>query len=237
MSEWKMKRFWKEATVSDHANGFAILLDGRPVKTPAKVGLVAPTEPFAQAIADEWMAQDEEIDPTAMPFTRTANAAIDKVRLQHDEVANMLAEYADSDLLCYRAEGPAALIARQAEIWDPYLDWGAETLGARLTPVTGLMHMPQDESALRRLRDLTLQQSEFELAAFHDLVSLSGSIILGFATARDVASPDEIWAASRLDELWQIEQWGADEDAEAVSALKAEAFRHAKRVWDACQPK
>ena len=237
MSEWKLKRFWKSETVSDVQDGFTVLLDGRGVRTPAKAQLVVPTRALAEAIAAEWAAQEGEVDPAAMPFTRSANAAIDKVRVQQAEVADMLADYADSDLLCYRAEGPDDLVARQALVWGPYLDWAAEALDARLTPVPGVMHAPQDAGALKRLRALTHKQSHFELAAFHDLVSLSGSIILAFAAVHAFADADAIWDASRLDEIWQIEQWGSDEDAIDVAERKKAAFLHANSFWSASRNK
>ncbi len=235
MSEWKLKRFWKSETVAETEGGYEILLDGRRVKTPAKASLTVPTKAIADVIAAEWAAQDDEVDPLLMPYTRTANAAIDKVRVQHAEVASLLADYADSDLLCYRAEDPAMLVQRQAAAWDPFLEWGAKELGARLNPLSGLMHAPQSPEALTRLQELTHAQSEFELAAFHDLVSLTGSIILAFAATRDVAPPEEIWLTSRLDELWQIEQWGDDEEARDVAERKKAEFLHAHAFWKALQ--
>ncbi len=233
MSEWKQKRFWGEARAVEVQGGWTVHLDGRAVKTPAKAGLVVPTPSLAKAIAAEWDAQEDVVDPTAMPFTRSANAAIDKVAVQHAEVADMLAAYGDADLLCYRADGPDELVERQAAIWDPYLEWAKEVLGARLKPRVGLMHESQDEAALARLSELTHQHSAFELAAFHDLVSLSGSLVLGFAAAKDMDSAPNIWAASRLDEHWQIEQWGEDEEAQELEKLKKTAFFHAKAFFDA----
>jgi len=233
MSEWKQKRFWTEARAVEVQGGWTVHLDGRAVKTPAKAGLVVPTPGMAHAIAAEWDAQEEVVDPTAMPFTRSANAAIDKVAVQHGKVADMLAAYGDADLLCYRADAPEELVQRQAAIWDPYLEWAKEALGARLEPRVGLMHESQDSTALARLTELTHQHSAFELAAFHDLVSLSGSLVLGFAAAKDMDSALNIWAASRLDEHWQIEQWGEDEEAQELEKLKKTAFFHAKAFFDA----
>lgn len=233
MSEWTLKRFWKNEQVEAVEGGYSVTLDGRAVKTPAKAGLVVPTRALAEAIAAEWAAQDGEVNPVAMPFTRMANAAIDKVSAQQSEVAGLLADYADSDLLCYRAEGPEALVARQKAAWDPYLEWAADTLEARLMPVAGVMHAPQDAAALQKLSERTHAMSNFELAAFHDLVSLTGSIVMGFAATHAFASPEHIWEASRLDEIWQIEQWGADEDAHDVAERKKADFLHAKAFWDA----
>ncbi|WP_299680463.1 ATP12 family protein [uncultured Roseobacter sp.] len=236
MSEWKAKRFWTAAEVTEGAEGFGIALDGRPVKTPAKRALQAPTRALAEAIAAEWAAQGDVVDPLSMPFTRTANAAIDKVAVQQAEVAEMLAAYGDSDLLCYRAEQPAELVERQAAAWDPLLDWAAETLGARLHPRVGVMHAPQDPDALARLSAEVKALPVFQLTAFHDLVSLSGSLILGFAAAQDLKTIKALWDISRLDEIWQAEQWGQDEEAEAAAAVKFTAFQHAKAVFDLTHP-
>ncbi len=230
MSEWKAKRFWTAAEVTESEGRFGIALDGRGVKTPAKRGLEVPTRALAQAIAAEWDAQDDVIDPRGMPFTRTANAAIDKVATQKAEVADLLAAYGDSDLLCYRAQAPEELVLRQAEQWDPFLDWADKALGARLQPRQGVMHAPQDPEALSVLGRRVHALDAFELAAFHDLVSLSGSLILGFAAAQEMQSPEAIWDISRLDEIWQSEQWGRDDEAEAMAARKREAFMHAKDV-------
>ena len=232
MSEWKTKRFWSEAAVSECETGYGVLLDGRQVKTPAKRVLAVPTREFAEAISAEWAAQDQAIDPLSMPFTRSANAALDKVAVQHTEVAQMLAAYGDSDLLCYRAAHPQSLVTRQAEQWDPFLDWAADSLGARLETRTGVMHQPQDPQALTALSQRVHAMNAFELAGFHDLVSLSGSLILGCATTCDIRTPKAIWDISRLDELWQAEEWGADQEAEAAAAVKERAFRHAKQVFD-----
>ena len=235
MSDWKMKRFWKEARVSETADGYAVLLDGRGVKTPAKHSLVLPTRPMAEAIAAEWDAQEAEVNPLSMPSTRTANAAIDKVSVQHAEVADMLADYGDSDLLCYRADYPEGLVERQSDKWDPMLDWAAEALDARLEIRSGVIHQPQSPDTLSRLRDRTHALSFFELAAFHDLVSLSGSLILGFATSMGKNSPEDIWELSRLDEHWQAEQWGKDDEAEAMAAVKRGEFLHAARMFTLCR--
>ncbi|AAV93835.1 hypothetical protein SPO0518 [Ruegeria pomeroyi DSS-3] len=232
MSDWKPKRFWKQAAVAETAEGYAVELDGRPVRTPAKAPLLLPTRALAEAIAAEWDAQESEVDPINMPFTRTANAAIDKVRIQQAEVADMLAAYGDSDLLCYRADSPAELVELQAQTWDPALDWAAETLGVRLRPVQGVMHQPQPASAIETLTRKVHALNPFQLAAFHDLVSLSGSLVLGFAAALNWRKADEIWQISRLDETWQEEQWGPDDEARALAAVKRAAFLHAKAAYD-----
>ena len=235
MSGWKARRFWKEATVAEEDGGFTVRLDGRPVRTPAKRAIVMPTRAMAQAVAAEWEAQEEEVRPDLMPATRTVNSAIDKVATQHAEVAAMLAAYGDSDLLCYRADHPEGLVARQQAAWDPMLDWAAEALGARLDTRSGIMHRPQPSEALEELSRRTHALGAFELAAFHDLVSLTGSLILGFAAAEGAFPPEDIWARSRIDEEWQAEQWGRDEEAEAQAAVKKEAFLHAHRMFTLCR--
>lgn len=232
MSDWKPKRFWKESTVVEADGGYTVELDGRRVKTPAKAGLVVPTQAMADAIAKEWDAQEDEVDPATMPFTRSANAAIDKVRIQHAEVADMLAAYGDSDLLCYRASHPQELVSRQDAEWSPALNWAAETLGAELKPVSGVVHEPQSREALDVLSAQVHDMGPFHLAAFHDLVSLSGSLILGFAAAKNWREADEIWRISRVDELWQEEQWGEDEEASEHAEIKRQSFLHAKRFFD-----
>lgn len=232
MSEWKAKRFWKSASVVEVDGGFTIVLDGRGVKTPAKQAMRVPTHAMAAAIAAEWDAQVDVINPNTMPVTKTANAAIDKVAVQHAEVADMLAAYGDSDLLCYRADAPEELIERQNQHWNPMLDWAAEKLNARLFPRTGVIHAPQDSAAVEALSSRTHALDAYELAAFHDLVSLSGSLVLGFAAALNARPADELWTISRLDELWQEEQWGKDDDAVALALIKRDAFLHAKRVFD-----
>lgn len=233
MSEWAPKRFWTNTAVRQEGTGYGVALDGRPVKTPAKAPLVVPTRMLADAIAAEWDAQTEVVDPRTMPVTRGANAAIDKVRIQHAEVAELLAAYGESDLLCYRADAPAELCARQAEQWDPLLDWLEDTFGVRLAIGTGVMHVAQPDDAVQKLRAEVHGMTEFELAAFHDLVSLSGSLVIGLAATRDAQPVERLWDISRLDESWQAEQWGEDEEAAEVAEIKRESFLNAKRFYDA----
>lgn len=231
MSEWAVKRFWSEARVIDAGTGHAIALDGRPVKTPAKAPLVVPTRALGQAIAAEWNAVVEQIDPLKMPMTRSANAAIDKVAPQRADVADMIAAYGDTDLLCYRATTPQELVLRQSEEWDPLLDWADSALGARLTPVAGVIYQSQDPAALKKLGDKVHALDDFALTALHDLVALSGSLVIGLAALQDWQSPETLWETSRLDEMWQAELWGADDEADAMAAVKRAAFLHAKQFY------
>ncbi len=232
MSEWKAKRFWSNASVDETADGFGVRLDHRALRTPAKSELRLPTRAMAQAVADEWMAQEDEVKPLSMPVTRAANAAIDKVAEQFDEVAEMLAAYGDSDLLCYRADSPVELVARQAEAWDPLLDWADKTFKARLLPRTGLIHVPQEATSLSRLSAQVHKQTAFQLAAFHDLVSLSGSLVIGLAAIHDVAPVETLWRLSRIDEDWQEEQWGEDDEATQLANSKRASFLNANHFFN-----
>lgn len=232
MSDWAPKRFWTDATVEPRGRGFTVRLDGRAVKTPAKAAFEMPSRALAEAAAEEWRAQQDVVDPKTMPVTRAVNAAIDKVTPQFGEVVALLAEYGDSDLTCYRAAAPAGLVARQAEIWDPLLDWAAQTYQARLIPVEGVMYASQDARALANLAAPLGKMTPFELTAMHDLVSLSGSLVIGLAGFDGARPLDALWQASRVDEDWQIAQWGADEEAAEVAQAKRAAFMQAGQFLD-----
>jgi chaperone required for assembly of F1-ATPase len=231
MSDWKPKRFWKTATATQIDDGFTVLLDARPVRTPAKATLQVPTFAMAEAIAAEWDAQESVLDPMTMPVTRGANAAIDKVRTQRQEVTELLAEYGDSDLLCYRAAEPETLLQRQAQGWDPILDWAAEALDARLAVGEGVMHVPQSPKALQNLHREVAFFDDFALAAAHDLISISGSLVLALAVTKGALAAEDAWLLSRIDEHWQIEQWGEDDLATASEKAKQTAFLSSARFY------
>lgn len=235
MSEWKSRRFWKQAAARETGEGWTVALDGRPLRTPGKFELIVPTRAMAEAVAAEWDAQDEVIDPLSMPVTRAANSAIEKVTPQFDAVAQMVSDYGDSDLLSYRAASPEELVARQAAAWDPLLDWAAETYGARLRTATGVMYVPQDKAALAALDAEVRLMSPFELTAFSDLVALSGSLVIGLAAARDHGDPGALFDISRVDETYQQELWGADEEAAEAAARKRADFIAAKQFFDLAQ--
>lgn len=228
---WAPKRFWTEAGVAPAEGGWTVLLDGRQAKTPGKSPLVLPSCALAEAVAAEWQAQERELDPETMPFTKMANSAIEKVAPLRPEIAQMVAEYGGTDLLCYRAPGPEELIRRQ-RAWDRMLDWAEERFGARLVATEGVMHVPQDGAALERLAAEVHAVGPYELAALHDLVALTGSLVLGLAVAQDHLALDEAWALSRIDEDFQAEQWGADDEASAVAARKRRDLEQAKRFLD-----
>lgn len=235
MSGWAPKRFWKEAGVEAAEGGFAVRLDRRAVKTPAKAGLVVPTRALAEAIAGEWDAQAGVVRPETMPVTRAANSAIDKVMPQLDEVRALIAAYGGSDLLCYRAEGPEALAARQAAGWDPLLDWSAAALSAPLVATVGVVHVAQPPDSLERLAARVGRFTPFELAAVHDLVALSGSLVLGLAVCEGRLDADAAWTLSRIDEDWQAELWGRDAEAADAAALKHAAFLRAAAFFRLCR--
>lgn len=213
-----MKRFYKDAEARPTDSGYEILLDGRPVKTPARERLLVTSEALGEALAEEWKAQGETVDPRSMPLTGLANAAIDRVSPDPQAFARGLASYGESDLLYYRADQPRGLVARQAELWDPLLSWARRRFDVDFEIVSGIMHRPQPPSTVARLSKAIAVRSPFELAALSPLVTVSGSLILALALAEAAIGFDEAWAAASLDEAWQLEQWGAD--AEAAAALE-----------------
>ncbi len=231
MAEWKAKRFWTEAKAEQGPDGWEVRLDGRPVKTPAKALLVVPSKALAEAIAAEWDALEEAIDPGAMPLTRSANAAIDKVATQFDEVAALIAAYGETDLVCYRAEGPELLCAQQADAWDELLDWARDELEAPLETCVGVVPRPQPERSVARLRDEVVSLDPFALTALHDLVAMSGSLLIGLAALRGRLPEEDLWTRSRVDETFQESQWGADEEASVTASYKRGEFLHAARFF------
>ena len=231
MSGWETKRFWREVAVEPAPDGWTLLLDRRAVITPAKRPFVMPTAAMAEAAAAEWAAQTDRIRPLTMPVTRSVNAAIDKVAPERDGVVRAVAAYGATDLLCYRADAPEALRVRQETLWEPLLAWAAATFGARLATTAGVMPRPQPPQAVARLEQTVAAATDFELTALSDLVSLTGSLVLGLAVANGRLSPGEAWALSRVDEEWQIAEWGADAEAAEAAARKAEALEHAGRFF------
>ena len=227
-----MKRFYKEVSVAAEGPGFALLLDGRSVKTPARAGLVVPGKALAEAMAAEWTAQDDEIDPRTMPLTGLANAAIDRVAPDPAAFAARLAEYAESDLLCYRADGPDKLVARQSQHWDPILAWARQRFDIDLHVVSGIMHHPQSEAAVQQLSRAVAARRPFELAGLSPLVTVSGSLVIALALAEGAISLEEAWAAASLDEQWQLDQWGDDREASAALEARRKDFEAGGRFLE-----
>lgn len=218
-----MKRFYEKAAAAPAAevgslaaeSGHAVLLDGRPIRTPAQAPLVVPAAPLAEAVAAEWDAQDDEVRPDDMPMMSLAATAIDRVVPQRETVAGDAAAYGGCDLLCYRAEGPEALAARQAEEWQPLLDWAADRFGVELTVTAGISPVAQDNAALVRLGEEVARYDAFPLTALHVLTTTTGSLILALAVAEGRLAPETAYRVSILDERWQAEHWGEDEEAAA----------------------
>ncbi len=229
------RRFWKDVAVEGRDGGHVVLLDGRPLRTPARTLIVLPTTSLAQAVADEWHAVEDQIDPNEMPMTRRANAALDRVRAQRQEVAEMLVGYGDSDLTCYRATWPEGLAARQNEAWDPLLAWLEVRHGVHLETRHGVIHAPQDGAALARLATIVNGMEVFALTAFHDLVTLSGSLVIALAAIDGFAAIDRLWALSRIDETWQEQFWGIDDEAAAAASHKHREFADAFRFHQLSQ--
>lgn len=224
MSDWAPRRFWTQATVLTQDTGYAVVLDGRPVKTPYKQALILPTLAMAEAVAAEWQAQTDRINPMTMPATRAANSAIDKVAPQHGDVVDLLAAYGENDLLCYRAAAPQALVDQQAAAWDPWLAWSAQALDAPLHVTTGVMPIDQPPASVARLHARVAVFDNFALTGFHDLVQLSGSLVLALAVSTGKLTAAAAWPLSRIDEDFQTSQWGDDAEAAEVAAIKRQAF-------------
>lgn len=216
------KRFYKESTTAAHEEGgYAILLDGRPVKTPAKAGLVLPSTEAAALVADEWAAQEEVIDPAKMPITRLANTAIDGVAQDTQAVFEDILRFSSSDLLCYRADTPERLVALQAEAWDPVLDWIASAAGARFILAEGVIHQEQPREAISAFGALLRRHDNlFALSCLHTVTTLTGSALLALAFAEGFLDQEKVWRLAHVDEDWQLNQWGEDEEAARRRAMR-----------------
>lgn len=225
-----MKRFWKAAAaVADDAGQWRIELDGRPVRTPARTLLLLPGEKLAGEVAAEWHDAGDTVDPRAMPLTGLANAATDHVAPDPAAFAASLARYAVSDLLCYRAESPAKLVAAQAETWDPLLQWARRRFDIDFRVTQGVTPVDQPQATLDQLTQAVHALDPYRLAGLSPLVTIGGSLIAALALLEDAVSIDEAWQAVSLDERWQIEQWGSDEEAERSLAAREADFRTGAR--------
>ena len=227
-----MKRFWKDVSFAEQGEGWSIRLDERPVKTPARVPLNLPTRALAEAIAEEWSSIEGDIDPRAMPLTGFANAAIDRVAADKEAFARGITKYAEADLACYRAEGPRGLVSRQEEQWDKLLAWARRRFDVDFTATTGLMHVDQPVGTIERLSHAVSTLDPFRLAALQSLVTIGGSLVAALAVQEKAISPEEAWEAVSLDDRWQIEQWGADDEAEAALENRRRDFLAGARFLD-----
>ena len=226
------KRFYKQAGFAAADGGFSITLDGKPIRTPSGRTVTVPNGEIAQAIAREWQAQGESIDPLTMPLTRFANSVIEAVIGRADLVADDMAKYLQSDLLCYRAAHPAALVQREAEHWDPVLFWAADALGAHFILSEGVVHARQPETAVAAAR-AALPSDPWSVAALHVVTTLTGSALLALALTNGVRDADQVWAAAHVDEDWNAEQWGTDEEAVRAREARLVDFRAAVQILKA----
>jgi chaperone required for assembly of F1-ATPase len=208
------RRFYKHAEAGQHDEGFVVLLDGRPARTPGKKLLAVPARPLADALADEWASQIDKIDPATMPLTRLVNTIVDGVSVHAEAVRGEIVNYAGSDLVCYRADFPAELMKRQAAAWDPILDWAHRTHGVRFFLSEGVMPVAQLPETLDRIGRHVAGLDAYRLGSAHVIMTLTGSALLALAVLDGSIDADSAWSSAHVDEDFQIEQWG--EDAEAA---------------------
>ena len=222
-----MKRFYEFVAIVNGTEGLGIELDGQPVRTPKKAAVAISGRALAEAIAEEWRQQGENIKPETMPFQRLTNTAIDMVAVQRTAVVDNLAAYGGSDLLCYRAGEPEDLAQRQERLWTPWLTWVGAYHGAVLSTTKGIGHIMQGEAALANLRRSVDTHDVMELSALNDLVTITGSLVLALSVSAGALDPAAAWAAARLEYDYQAERWGHDAEAEAHVARLRREFEHA----------
>ena len=224
-----MKRFYKSVTVNETGEGCRLLLDGRPVQTPARQPLLLPSRVLAEAVAEEWRVQGEEIEPASMPLTRLVNTVLDGVRATRQDVIAVILRLGANDLLSYRAESPAELARRQTQ-WDSILDWAADRHGARLLVTSGITPIEQPADAMAALGRAVSSRDDYAVAALHVLASVTGSLVLGLAVLDEALTPASAFALSRLDEGFQAEKWGLDREAEERAERLAAEMEQAARL-------
>ncbi len=231
------KRFYTEVSVVEGEGGFAVHLDGRPVNTPTRNVLAAPTARLAELLRDEWAGQVDVIDPRTMPITRLVNTAIDGVAAESQAVLEDIIRFAASDMLCYRAESPQNLVLRQNELWDPILDWISAAHGARFELIEGVMPKEQPREATAAFSGaLRKFDTPIELAVLHTVTTLTGSAILALAFAEGRITAEEAWHLAHLDEDWTIEHWGTDAEAQHRREKRHEELQAATAVFHAVRP-
>ncbi|MGH6777429.1 MAG: ATP12 family chaperone protein [Bradyrhizobium sp.] len=230
----RRKRFYARAEIADGEGGFAVALDGKPIRTPSGRVITAPVHKLAEVMSAEWNAQQDTIDPLGMPMTRFANTVVDAVVDRVGAVVDDIVKYLWSDLLFYRAGHPEALVKREASLWDPVLFWAADALGAHFILAEGIAHVRQPDSAIEAARQ-ALPDHPWSIAALHVVTTLTGSALLALALKHRVLDADEVWAAAHIDEDWNAEQWGVDEEAAARRAARLVDFRAAVQILDALE--
>jgi len=223
------KRFYKDTGVAEADGGFTVTLDGKPIKTPSGRLVVVPKREIAEAIAAEWAAQGENIDPVTMPLTRFANSVVQSVVDRAELVADDVAKYLGSDLLFYRAGHPEALVAKEAAHWDPVVFWAAEQLGAHFMLAEGINHVTQPDAAIAAAR-AAFPADPWSIAALHVVTTLTGSALLALALTQGARDPEQVWAAAHVDEDFNTEQWGLDEEVAVRRAARLVDFEAATRI-------
>jgi chaperone required for assembly of F1-ATPase len=224
-----VRRFWREATAAPAEGGFEVRLDGRPVRTPARRHLLLPTAALAEAVAEEWQRQGGTIEPPLMPLTRLASTVIDLMPARREDVVLEVAGYAGTDLLCYRALGPRELCTRQEAAWRPWLDWALRELDAGLRVTAGVAPLAQPEPAERAILAVVRRLDPWRLVGLHAATTLTGSVVLGLALERGALGATEAFAVALLDELYEIEQWGREEQQQRRHASLRRDLEAAER--------
>ncbi len=227
-----MKRFWKSVEVEREGEEWDVRLDGRPVRTPARVPLLVPTKALADAIAEEWRSVEGTVDPRAMPLTGLANAAIDRVAPDRGAFAGRLGHYAEADLACYRNNWPPELVKRQADAWDALLAWARRRYDVDFSTTSGLTPIPQPVATVDQLGHAVAALDSFHLAGLSPLVTIGGSLIAGLAVVEKAITPEQAWEAVTIDDRWQLEQWGTDAEAETALENREGAFFAAARFLE-----
>ena len=233
MSEWTKKRFWRVVSIKldDKLHGYKITLDEKILNTPCKRPIVMPTKKMADLVVSEWVSIKREINPEEMPYTRFVNSSIDKIEPQLNDIRKLLLEYGDCDLVCYRAESPQVLIDRQELAWGGIIEWAKKELNVHLKVFNGVIHSSQPIKSILELEKHIFELSVFQLCALHELVTISGSLILSLAVTKGFLSENTAWEASQVDEQWQTDQWGIDIDAQTVCEEKRASFFHAAQFF------
>jgi chaperone required for assembly of F1-ATPase len=231
-----VKRFYRDVAVAPGEQGHQVLLDGRPLRTPARHSFVVPTAPLAEAIAEEWREQGERIRPHAMPLTRLASTAIDRIPAQRQAAIEEVVAYADTDLVCYRAAEPFELVQRQQHAWQPMLEWLRETYGVRLAVTTSIRPVAQPPAARARLRRAIEDLGDWPLVGLHMATTALGSLVLGLGLLHGRLDAEAALAASLLDELFEIERWGRDVEAERRHQALRRDVSGAARFLASLQP-
>ena len=227
-----MRRFWKQVAVTASHDGWAVELDGRPLRTPARAPLTVRQQALAKAIAAEWQGAGDTVDARSMPMTGLANAVLDRIAPDSETFATGIARYGEADLLSYRADGPSKLVARQAEAWDPLLAWARRRYDIDFAVTQGIIFVPQPAATIERLAAAVRALDPFMLAGLSPPVTIGGSLVAGLAVLEQAVTPEAAWNAVALDECWQLEQWGSDAEAELALQNRRLDFLAGARFLD-----